>query len=112
MTTRRDRRPQTAATAPKVVTQNVLSDPAAEYLTPSSVRSAIVRIADYQPHPRNYNGHPARQIEAIAASLRKFGQPRPVAVWRGYYLAGHGVVAAARSNRGRRHPASPGATTP
>ena len=97
MTTRRDRRPQTAATAPKVVTQNVLSDPAAEYLTPSSVRSAIVRIADYQPHPRNYNGHPARQIEAIAASLRKFGQPRPVAVWRGYYLAGHGVVAAARS---------------
>lgn len=51
----------------------------------------VIALADYQPHPRNYNRHPASQVERIAASLRKFGQVRSVVVWRNYFLAGHGV---------------------
>lgn len=51
----------------------------------------IIQIADYQLHPRNYNKHPAIQVERIAVSLRTFGQVRSVVVWRNYFLAGHGV---------------------
>ena len=64
---------------------------------PPTTTPATIQIADYQPHQRNYNGHPDRQIERIAASLRKFGQVRPIVTWRRYIIAGHGVVIAARS---------------
>jgi len=56
-----------------------------------------IRLDAYQPHPRNYNRHPAAQVKRIAASLQSFGQVRAVVVWRGYFLAGHGVAEAARS---------------
>ena len=54
-----------------------------------------IALADYQPHKRNYNRHPASQIERLRASLRKFGQPRNIVVWRKYFVAGHGVAQAA-----------------
>ena len=54
-----------------------------------------ITLADYQPHKRNYNRHPASQIERLRASLRKFGQPRNIVVWRKYFVAGHGVAQAA-----------------
>ena len=54
-----------------------------------------ITLADYQPHKRNYNRHPASQIERLRASLRKFGQPRNIVVWRRYFVAGHGVAQAA-----------------
>ena len=56
----------------------------------------VIRLADYKPHPRNYNRHPEAQVKRIQASLRKFGQVRSVVVWQGYFLAGHGVAEAAR----------------
>ena len=56
----------------------------------------VIKLADYKPHPRNYNRHPEAQIKRIQASLRKFGQVRSVVVWRGQFLAGHGVAEAAR----------------
>lgn len=59
--------------------------------------SRTIALADYQPHPRNYNRHPATQVERIAKSLQKFGQVRSVVVWRSYFLAGHGVREAALS---------------
>lgn len=55
-----------------------------------------VAIADYQPHPRNYNEHPDPQIAEIAESLKVFGQVKPVVVWREWYIAGHGVVLGAQ----------------
>lgn len=55
-----------------------------------------IAIADYQPHPRNYNGHPDPQVGEIAESLRVFGQVKPVVVWREWYIAGHGVVLGAQ----------------
>ena len=63
-------------------------------MTPTNER---VSLADIQPHKRNYNRHPASQVERIATSLRKFGQVRSIVVWRNTILAGHGVVEAAHS---------------
>ena len=54
-----------------------------------------VELKAYKSHPRNYNRHPASQIERLRASLRKFGQPRNIVVWRRYFVAGHGVAQAA-----------------
>lgn len=56
---------------------------------------STITLADYQPHKRNYNRHPASQIERLRASLRKFGQPRNIVVWRRFFVAGHGVAQAA-----------------
>lgn len=54
-------------------------------------------MAEVKAHKRNYNRHPAVQVERIATSLRKFGQVRSIVVWRNTILAGHGVVEAAKS---------------
>lgn len=62
-----------------------------------SATNQVVTLADYAPHPRNYNRHPAQQVERIAKSLQKFGQVRSVVVWRNFFLAGHGVREAAMS---------------
>lgn len=56
-----------------------------------------VSIGDLSPHPRNYQRHPASQLDRLAASLRAYGQPRPIVAHRGVILAGHGVWQAARS---------------
>jgi DNA modification methylase len=48
------------------------------------------------PHPRNYNQHPPAQIERLAASLRQFGQVRPIVVHGDTIVAGHGVYLAAQ----------------
>jgi DNA modification methylase/DNA-binding ferritin-like protein (Dps family) len=57
----------------------------------------LLEIGALQPHPRNYNRHPAEQVRKLAKSLRKMGQVRSIVVWRGTILAGHGVVEAAKS---------------
>jgi ParB-like chromosome segregation protein Spo0J len=56
-----------------------------------------VKLTEIKTHSRNYNRHPAKQIERIAMSLRKFGQVRSIVVWQNTILAGHGVVEAAKS---------------
>lgn len=55
-----------------------------------------VDLDTLQPHPQNYNRHPAEQVRRLTKSLTKFGQVRSVVVWRMFVLAGHGVVEAAR----------------
>lgn len=60
------------------------------------VESRAVPLSELRAHPRNYNRHSQGQIERIAQSLRKFGQPRSIVVWQFYILAGHGVVEAAK----------------
>ena len=59
------------------------------------VSNQTISIADYIPHPRNYNRHPDLQVQRIMASLTKFGQVRSVVVWQRYIIAGHGVIQAA-----------------
>lgn len=55
-----------------------------------------INLDDYQPHPQNPNGHPDKQLGELERSLDDFGQFKNVVIWRGYYLAGHGLVEAAR----------------
>jgi len=71
-------------------TDAMLTNPTDEVL------DRLIDLAALTPHPRNYKRHPAQQVERLAASLRAFGQPRTIAVWRGTILAGHGVAQAAQ----------------
>ena len=67
------------------------TNPSTEHLT------AHIPLDDLMPHPRNYNAHPVAQIARLQASLRAYGQPRPIVIHRGVILAGHGVYMAARA---------------
>ena len=59
-----------------------------------------IRISDYQHHPENPNTHPDFQLVELAESLNEFEQVKNVVVWRGYFLAGHGLAESAKkSNR-------------
>lgn len=51
------------------------------------------------PNPRNPKKHPPAQITRLAASIRRFGQPRDVLVRRAnrMIVAGHGVTEACRA---------------
>ena len=51
-----------------------------------------VPIDSIRPHPRNYRKHPDEQLEHIRASLRQYGQYRPVVTSSdSYILCGEGV---------------------
>jgi len=70
----------------------------AEIMPKLSGQLTELPVADLVPHPRNYRGHPAHQIERIARSLEQHGQYRNVVVQAGTnrIIAGHGVVEAAK----------------
>jgi ParB-like chromosome segregation protein Spo0J len=55
-------------------------------------------IDSLTPDPENARTHDADNLAAIAASLKAFGQQKPIVVdTRGVVLAGNGTLAAARS---------------
>jgi hypothetical protein len=54
-------------------------------------------IADLSEDPANVRLHPQRNLEAIVASLRRFGQQKPLVVdGKGVVVAGNGTLRAAR----------------
>jgi len=59
---------------------------------------ARVALATLVPNPRNPRQHPEEQLDRLAASVKRFGQTRPVLVRRanGMIIAGHGVTEACR----------------
>jgi len=60
--------------------------------------SETVPIERLKPHPRNYKGHPADQVQHLAQSLKEHGWYRSVVTASDYtVLAGHGIIAAAKS---------------
>ena len=56
-----------------------------------------IQITELTLDPKNARKHSARNLEAIAASLNKFGQRKPIVVHRGVVLAGNGTLEAAKS---------------
>ena len=54
-----------------------------------------VDVASLKHDPKNARKHSARNIEAIAASLREFGQRRPLVVRGDVVIAGNGTLEAA-----------------
>ena len=76
----------------------------------SEIENRTIEIGLLDPHPGNYNQHPAKQVERLRVSLRKFGQPRSIVVQAhpegsgraaGRYtiVAGHGVTLAAQAEK-------------
>jgi DNA modification methylase len=56
-----------------------------------------VQLSDISLDPANLRRHPVRNLEAIKASLRRFGQQKPIVVdAKGVIIAGNGVYTAAR----------------
>jgi ParB-like chromosome segregation protein Spo0J len=57
-----------------------------------------VAIDSIIPNPRNNRMHPPEQLEMLKASIRRFGQPRPVLVRKTnrMLIAGHGIHQAMR----------------
>ena len=65
---------------------------------PDALRGLLVPIADLHPDPANARRHPERNIEAIVASLDRFGQRFPLVVQRQGMVvrAGNGRLEAMR----------------
>lgn len=64
--------------------------------------SEVVDIDSLKPWPTNYVIHGQEQTSIIATSLETFGQFKNIVTWRGYIVAGHGLVEAARDQGWRR----------
>jgi ParB-like chromosome segregation protein Spo0J len=64
-----------------------------------SLRPLAVPIADLVPDPANARRHPQKNLDGIAASLRIYGQRKPVVVNRrtGAVEAGNGTLDAAKA---------------
>jgi len=56
-----------------------------------------ISITELSLDPRNARKHSQRNLDAIAASLKKFGQRKPIVVHRGVVLAGNGTLEAAKT---------------
>lgn len=54
-------------------------------------------IKTLRPDPQNVRKHSQRNLEAIAHSLSKYGQQKPIVACRGVVLAGNGTLEAALS---------------
>ena len=57
----------------------------------------VAMVEDLVPDPENVRRHSARNVEAVAASLERFGQRKPIVVHRGVVIAGNATLAAAIS---------------
>lgn len=56
-----------------------------------------IPITQLSLDPNNARRHSEKNIEAIAASLEKFGQRKPIVSHRGVIIAGNGTVEAAKT---------------
>ena len=65
----------------------------------SDLRALAVNIAELNPDPANARKHSAKNIDAIKASLAKFGQRKPIVVQRDGMIvrAGNGTLQAAKA---------------
>lgn len=78
--------------------KRVRKNPDYAWITPD-LRPLAVPIGELKPDPQNARTHDAANVKAIAASLREYGQVKPLVVNRrnGQIVAGNGTLAAARS---------------
>lgn len=62
------------------------------------MQTKTVDVDSLNNDPRNARAHPVGQLEQLQASLRRFGQVKPIVITPdGQVVAGHGVLAAARA---------------
>jgi len=53
---------------------------------------AYYKLADIRPHPENYNRHSPEQVKLLKASLEKYGQTKPVVLWRNAEFNGQNSI--------------------
>ena len=62
------------------------------------MKTELVKIKDLSNDPANVRKHDDRNLEAIKASLKRFGQQKPIVVdGKGIVVAGNGTMTAAKS---------------
>lgn len=63
-----------------------------------NLEEATLGIDQVIANPRNPRNHPQEQIERLVASLKKFGQTKPIVVRKANHMiiAGHGICEAAK----------------
>jgi ParB family chromosome partitioning protein len=66
-------------------------------MTAQNLSVETVDIDSLTLDPNNARRHPTKNLEAIASSLEKFGQRRPLVVWQNTIIAGNGTMVAAKS---------------
>src|SRR3989304_4010817 len=65
---------------------------------PPTLAGLAIELDGLRPDPANARAHSARNLEAIAASLARFGQQRPILIdASGVIVAGNATPAAAKS---------------
>ena len=57
----------------------------------------LVKVESLTPDPENARTHSQRNLDAIAGSLRQFGQRRPLVCYGSTVIAGNGTLAAAKT---------------
>ena len=57
----------------------------------------LVKVESLTPDPENARRHDQRNLDAIAGSLRQFGQRRPLVCYGSTVIAGNGTLAAAKT---------------
>lgn len=65
-------------------------------MPPSDLKVQVVAIDSLESDPENARKHSRKNLDAIAGSLRAFGQRRPLVVHGQVVIAGNGTLAAAR----------------
>jgi ParB-like chromosome segregation protein Spo0J len=61
------------------------------------MRVESVLIDSLEPDPENARKHSQANLDAIAGSLKTFGQRRPLVLWGNIVIAGNGTLEAAKS---------------
>ena len=63
----------------------------------STMRITAVSVDAVKPDPANARTHDKANLEAIAGSLSRFGQVKPIILWGDVVIAGNGTLQAAKS---------------
>jgi len=61
------------------------------------VKLEKVKVSGLKHDPENARLHSKKNLEAIAGSLKQFGQRRPLVVWDNIVIAGNGTLQAAKN---------------
>lgn len=61
-----------------------------------NLQVSVVDVGVLKPDPENSRQHSDKNIDAIARSLQRFGQRKPIVVWQGFVIAGNGTLEAAK----------------
>lgn len=63
----------------------------------TDLKVEVVSVDSLTPDPTNARKHSQANLDAIAGSLRQFGQRRPLVLYGNVVIAGNGTLEAARS---------------